>query len=102
MTDPSKVTPGVWEVVHDAGYGKHVVEVYPALTCVLPYGGEHDHASVEEWIRRGWQFTARYVRCDGEPIPCVGYIVENDRPIDDEPYREHMVRGVFIQTEGGA
>ena len=103
-----KIGPGVWEV-----------ESYKGETCVAvvwdepPFGlvvsAWHYQYTLERAIKSGFKFTARYIRCETEPIECEAVGLDGRttfcaaRRGGSWGQGVEPVRGVFIataQTEG--
>jgi len=73
MIDPSKITEGVYDVQH-AGQTQ-MCEVYydsavSASELVVSLLERRATLPLSLAIERGWQFTRRYIPCDGEPVEC--------------------------------
>lgn len=110
MLDPSDIKPGVYEVRH--GGDTWITEVYAKdgelIMRVLALNLEEPLRTVP---LNAWQFTARYVRCEGTPVECWGVLVDGKllgADVDEAAIRESLsplaaygdrckiVRGVFI------
>ena len=103
-----KITPGYYEC--RTRYGHQVlvrVHRVDGETELFVDAPNCDDTALSEWSTV-WQFTARYVRCDGEPVDCRATYVDGDWQQADLPTalppllcggKLSFVRGLFIPTE---